>query len=301
MPAEWTPSWPRCWRRTRPRGPPPRRCTRRCCLCTTDPWPAGHAGDREERREPGPRRVRSGGRCSHPPRRRSRADSERPALTDAEAGLLQDNARALLDSDHPSEAISLLEDGVERAGHDPALHLQLRHLLGAALLLAGEYTRAAAVLDAAGRDYRRYLPPDDPVVLDCAYQAGHAYAEIGKPGKALPQLRFYVQNADTSAGRGRGAQGPRDPLRHRPIAGRRRLPRRGARRIPGRPPTLGRHLRTRLCPGAQPRQAARPLEDAAVTALSGRDILSASVPSQDHWQPNARPRNLRPNWTICPV
>ena len=78
--------------------------------------------------------------------------------------------------------------------------LQLRHLLGAALFYAGEYTRAAAVLDAAGRDYRRYFPPNDPDVLDCAYHAGHAYAETGKPGKALPQLRFYVQNADTSAG-----------------------------------------------------------------------------------------------------
>ena len=130
---------------------------------------------------------------TYPGRRRGR-------LTDAEAGLLQDNARALLDSDHPSEAISLLEDGIERAGHDPALQLQLRHLLGAALFYAGEYTRAAAVLDAAGRDYRRYFPPNDPDVLDCAYHAGHAYAETGKPGKALPQLRFYVQNADTSAG-----------------------------------------------------------------------------------------------------
>ena len=121
-------------------------------------------------------------------------------LTDAEARLLQDNARALLDSDHPSEAISLLEDGIERAVHDPALQLQLRHLLGAALFYAGEYTRAAAVLDAAGGDYRRYFSPNDPDVLDCAYHAGHAYAETGKPGKALPQLRFYVQNADTSAG-----------------------------------------------------------------------------------------------------
>ncbi len=54
-------------------------------------------------------------------------------LTDAEAGLLRDSARALLDSDRPSEAISVLEDGVERAGHDPALQLRLRHLLGAAL------------------------------------------------------------------------------------------------------------------------------------------------------------------------
>jgi hypothetical protein len=131
--------------------------------------------------------------------RRSRTEGG-ARLTNAEAGLLRDNAHALLDSDHPSEAISLLEHGIERAGHDPALRLQLRHLLGAALFYAGEYTRAAAVLDAAGHDYRRYFPPNDPVALDCAYHADHAYAETGKPGKALPQLRFYVQNADTSAG-----------------------------------------------------------------------------------------------------
>jgi serine/threonine protein kinase len=131
--------------------------------------------------------------------RRSPTDG-RGKLTDAEAHLLRDNARALIDNDHASEAISLLEDGIERVGHDPALRLRLRHVLGAALFYAGEYTRAASVLDAAGRDYRRYFPPNDPDVLDCAYHAGYAYAETGKPGKALPQLRFYVQNADTSAG-----------------------------------------------------------------------------------------------------
>jgi hypothetical protein len=120
-------------------------------------------------------------------------------LTDAEARLLEDSARVLLNS-NPSEAISLLEDGVDRADHDPALRLRLRHLLGAALFYAGEFTRAAAVLDAAGGDYRRYFRPNDPAVLDCAYHAGYAYAEIGKPGQALPQLRFYVQNADTSEG-----------------------------------------------------------------------------------------------------
>ena len=130
--------------------------------------------------------------------RRTRAEVG-DKLTDTEAGLLQASARALLDS-NPSEAISLLEDGIERAGHDPALQLRLRHLLGAALFYAGEYTRAAAVLDAAGGDYRRYFRPNDSEVLDCAYHAGYAYAEIGKPGQALPQLRFYVQNADMSAG-----------------------------------------------------------------------------------------------------
>jgi Protein kinase domain len=121
-------------------------------------------------------------------------------LTELEARHLLDSARVLLDSDRPSAAIGLLDDGVERSGHDPALQLRLRHLLGAALFYAGEYTRAATVLDAAGRDYRRYFDPHDPEVLDCAYHAGYAYAETGKPDKALPQLRFYVQNAHMSIG-----------------------------------------------------------------------------------------------------
>jgi hypothetical protein len=129
--------------------------------------------------------------------RHDRAGGQTP-LTDTEAGLLQDSARALLDNDRPSEAIRLLEGGIDRADHAPALRLQLRHLLGAALFYAGEYTRAASVFDAVGHDYRRYFPPGDPDVLDCAYHAGYAYAEAGKPGKALPQLRFYVQNAAAS-------------------------------------------------------------------------------------------------------
>jgi len=123
--------------------------------------------------------------------RRQRADGQ-GRLTDAEARLLQHSVQALLDNDRPSEAINLLEDGIERASHDPALRLRLRHFLGAALFYASEYTRAASVFDAVGRDYAKHLPPTDPYVLDCSYHAGHAYAEIGKPEKALPHLRFYV-------------------------------------------------------------------------------------------------------------
>jgi hypothetical protein len=125
-------------------------------------------------------------------------NGDRPPLTDAEANLLVSNAEALLAAQHPSEAISLLEGAVDRSP-DPALALELRRILAAALFYAGEYTRSAALFDAVGSEYRRYLPPADPLVLDCSYHAGHAYAETGKPGKALPQLRFYVQNADASA------------------------------------------------------------------------------------------------------
>jgi serine/threonine protein kinase len=132
-----------------------------------------------------------------PAKRRARA-GYRGQLSDADFELLRANVRALLENDRPAEAISLLEDGVERGAHDSALEMRLRHHLAAALFYAGEYTRAAGLFDVAGRDYRRYLPATDGDVLDCAYHAGHAYAETGNPDKALPQLRFYVQNADTS-------------------------------------------------------------------------------------------------------
>ena len=119
-------------------------------------------------------------------------------LTDAEVALLLDSVGAFLDSDRPAAAIGLLEEGIEGAGDDAALQLHLRHKLGAALFYAGEYGRAAAVLDAVEQEYLRFRAPNNPDVLECAYQAGHAYAECGKTRKALAQLRFYVLNADIS-------------------------------------------------------------------------------------------------------
>ncbi|MEU5764134.1 serine/threonine-protein kinase [Nocardia sp. NPDC047648] len=116
-------------------------------------------------------------------------------LTNGEVRQLWDDIDLALKEDRPSQAVSLLEDGVARAGHDPALALMLRKELAAALYVCGEFGRAAALFDEVGEQYRRLRPPSDPDVLSCAIQAGHAYAQIGKAEKALPQLLFFVRNA----------------------------------------------------------------------------------------------------------
>ncbi|MFI6477628.1 protein kinase [Nonomuraea sp. NPDC050663] len=129
------------------------------------------------------------------PAKRREPTTSRGRITEQQAEELKANVKALLDNDRPSEAISLLEDGVARAAHDSFIELQLRHSLAAALFYAGEYTRSGSLFEVVGRDYAKHLPPTNSYVLHCAYHAGHAYAEIGNSEKALPQLRFFVQNA----------------------------------------------------------------------------------------------------------
>jgi hypothetical protein len=75
-------------------------------------------------------------------------------LTEDEFEELRANVQVLLDNDHPSEAIRLLEDGVARA-EDSFLELWVRHFLATAHFYAGEYTRAASLFDVVGRDYRK--------------------------------------------------------------------------------------------------------------------------------------------------
>ncbi len=167
------------------------------------PAGAGYAAQRPIALAPPPGAADQGRDPTRPFRRPLLGAPTRPAepavdgapLTDAEAKFVLGNVDALLQAQHPAEAISMLEDAAGRAS-DAALALELRRALAAALFYADEYTRAATLFDAVGSDYRRYLPTADPLVLDCAYHAGHAYAEIGKPDKALPQLRYYVQNAN---------------------------------------------------------------------------------------------------------
>lgn len=122
-------------------------------------------------------------------------------LTEEEAAGLRADVRVLLDEEHPSEAISLLEAGLARAVPGSVLELQMRRMLAAALLIGGQCSRAAQLFEQAGTAYRQYLGAADPWALDCAYQAGHAYAQAGKPDKALPQLRYYVLNAASLAAR----------------------------------------------------------------------------------------------------
>ncbi|OKI15547.1 serine/threonine protein kinase [Saccharothrix sp. CB00851] len=132
-----------------------------------------------------------------PAGKRSAAGNRRP-LTDAEFAQLNANVEVLVKHNRPSQAISLLDDALERSAADRPLALRLREILAATTFFAGHYSRAAPLFEEVGREYRGFRKPSDPAVLDAAYHAGHAYAEIGKPHKALPQLRFYVQNADVS-------------------------------------------------------------------------------------------------------
>ncbi len=132
------------------------------------------------------------------PQRHGQSANPEP-LSPAEAELLRSNINTLIAGDRLSEAIRMLEFGGERAGHDPELELQLRRQLGAVLFYTGEYTRSAAVFDSIGHDFRTIRRPTDPEILEASYYAGHAYAQVGKPKKALPHLRFYVENAEASA------------------------------------------------------------------------------------------------------
>jgi len=122
-------------------------------------------------------------------------------LTEEAAERLRADVQVLLEGEHPSDAISLLEEGMGRAVPGSVLELQMKRTLAAALLIDGQYTRAAQLFEQAGAAYRQHLGAADPWALDCAYQAGHAYAQAGKPDKALPQLRYYVMNAVQLAAR----------------------------------------------------------------------------------------------------
>ena len=129
-----------------------------------------------------------------PPTRRHAAGLGSP-LTEDEFNEIQENAAALLRKDDNTEAVHLLEAGLERSSGNPFFALELRWVLGLALFFAGEYRRAAGLLADVGREYRSGgLPPSHPRVLECAHHAGLAFAEIGETAAAMAQLRFFVQS-----------------------------------------------------------------------------------------------------------
>lgn len=63
-------------------------------------------------------------------------------------------------------------EALARAVPGSVLELQMRRTLAAALLIGGQYSRAAQLFEQAGAAYRQHLGPTDWWALDCAYQAG---------------------------------------------------------------------------------------------------------------------------------
>jgi hypothetical protein len=129
-----------------------------------------------------------------PPSRRARACGG-PPMTDEEFNGIPEQVAALMDAGDSADAVRLLEAGLERSPAGSYHALELRRLLGLTLFYVGEHRRAAALLNAVGEEYRkRGLHVSHRYVVDCAYHAGHAYAEIGEPARAISHLRFYLQN-----------------------------------------------------------------------------------------------------------
>lgn len=135
-----------------------------------------------------------------PPPHRAPADHG-PPMSEEEFERIPAKVGALMDAGDSADAVRLLEAGLERSAAGSYFALDLRRLLGLTLFYVGEHRRAAGLLDSAGAEYRsRGLPSTHRYVVDCAYHAGHAYAEIGEPARAMSHLRFYLQNVDNPEG-----------------------------------------------------------------------------------------------------
>lgn len=131
-----------------------------------------------------------------PPVRRPAIGDARP-LTEEEFERIRGDVAVMMDGDGGTAAIRLLEDGLERSPAGSFFALELRRLLGLTLYYIGEHRRAAALLDAVGAEYRsRGLPSTHRLVVECAYHAGHAYAEIADSARSMAHLRFYLQHVD---------------------------------------------------------------------------------------------------------
>ncbi|WP_218129995.1 serine/threonine-protein kinase [Pseudonocardia oroxyli] len=130
------------------------------------------------------------------PRSRPVVPSPRAPLTDAEFVQIQNGATALMGDDQLGLAVEILEDGLARAAAEPFFRLELSFQLGMIQFLRREYRAAASLLTEAEETYRARLGDVHPRAVQCAYYAGHAYAELGEPLKALAQLRFYLQHVD---------------------------------------------------------------------------------------------------------
>lgn len=104
---------------------------------------------------------------------------------------IHERVAQLVQDSQLQQAVHVLEEAVDRAGHDATLALEMRIELATTLYVADEFTRAAAIFDAvlpamAGRD---------DVAL-YRYYAGVSHAEAGEIGAAIDYLSAFLANAD---------------------------------------------------------------------------------------------------------
>lgn len=124
-----------------------------------------------------------------------------PPLTADEVEALGGEASSLIVEGRPHEAVQRVETAARAGAEDAYASLRLRHCLADTLFAAGEFGRAAPMLAEVGAEYRRRLGPANPLILDCAYDAGLAYAELGEHEDALPHLRAFLGDVSDDAER----------------------------------------------------------------------------------------------------
>ena len=114
-------------------------------------------------------------------------------LTLDEALEIQERVAQLIRDSQLQQAMDVLEDAVERTGHDPELELELKIKLAIALYVADEFTRAAATFDAV---LSKMDGRDD--VVELRYYAGVSHGEIGQLEQAIGHLKAFLVDVDPS-------------------------------------------------------------------------------------------------------
>jgi serine/threonine protein kinase len=121
-----------------------------------------------------------------------------PPIDQAQIELVLSEAEALIDGDRFTQASDLLSDVLPGAastfGSDNPAALDLRVRYAAALLLGGDYRKAAPEFDALAASFERIKGPLDEETLDYRRQAVVCRIALGEAEAVIPELEMIIRD-----------------------------------------------------------------------------------------------------------